>query len=355
MQRWFFLEDPKKPKYIPPKKMAEKKPESEGIVTSQEWKFTVCAPDVGPRETMFITGSIPELGEWNYDQIVTLDREEGTDLWWKTIRVPNTCDILYRYGKCILNEAYPKDITIYEWETHQQPRILQETVLHPYVDTYGYHNGKQLVSSGWLTVTTLLQFQFMNNPLKLKSCLAKRIMSIKVTPVKLSFGTEMHADDSSHSMDISGAASGVLVDVSTLSNDPSICVMKPQEQFGRDYNLDDVLLINVTAPDITALAYLVDFYCSSSRGVPDDPPCHVGYTYVLPNMFKSSEGTMDLPVTCNVKHRPLGTVNIGYLIVKPMGEQLSNLKESFAKYWNPSWTGLEVGHRGLGASFKTKE
>lgn len=354
MQRWFFLEDPKKPKFKAPKIMAEKKSESV-IVTSQKWKFTVSSPDVGPKEIMFITGSIPELGEWKYDKVVFLDHEEGTDLWWKSITVPNTCDILYRYGKCILNEANPKELSIHQWETHQQPRILKDTILHPYVDTYGYYDGKHLVSSGWLTVNTLLQFQFMNNPLKLKSCLTKRIMSIKVTPVKLSFGTDMQADDSSHSMDVNGPALGVPVEVSTLNNDPSVCAMRPQEQFGRNYKPDDVLLINVMAPDITSLAYLVDFYCYSSRSVSEDPPCHVGYTYVLPNMLKSSEGMMDLPVTCNVKHRPLGTVNIGYLIVKPMPEQLCNLKVSFAKYWDPAWTGLEVGHRGLGASFKTKE
>ncbi|XP_047041752.1 glycerophosphocholine phosphodiesterase GPCPD1 isoform X1 [Helicoverpa zea] len=355
MQRWFFLDDPKKPKYKRPKQMAVKPPESVGEVKRQRWTFTVSAPDVGPKEKMFITGSIPELGEWDNNKIVVLDQEESTDLWCTSIIIPNTCDILYRYGKCIVNEENPDDIIIRQWETHQLPRILKESVLHPYTDTYGDHHGKKTVSSGWLTVSTLLQFKFVNNPLKLHSCLSKRIMRIKITPVKLSFGTEGQTDESSLSMDMGSVASGVLVDVSTLHNDPALCTMKPQEQFGRDYNPDDVLLINVTAPDIKALAYLVDLYSYSSRAGPEDPPCHVGYAYVLPNMFKSSEGSLDLPVTCNVKHRPLGTMNIGYLIVNPMPKQLCDLKFSLAKFWDPSWTGLEVGHRGLGASFKTKD
>ncbi|XP_047041753.1 glycerophosphocholine phosphodiesterase GPCPD1 isoform X2 [Helicoverpa zea] len=335
--------------------MAVKPPESVGEVKRQRWTFTVSAPDVGPKEKMFITGSIPELGEWDNNKIVVLDQEESTDLWCTSIIIPNTCDILYRYGKCIVNEENPDDIIIRQWETHQLPRILKESVLHPYTDTYGDHHGKKTVSSGWLTVSTLLQFKFVNNPLKLHSCLSKRIMRIKITPVKLSFGTEGQTDESSLSMDMGSVASGVLVDVSTLHNDPALCTMKPQEQFGRDYNPDDVLLINVTAPDIKALAYLVDLYSYSSRAGPEDPPCHVGYAYVLPNMFKSSEGSLDLPVTCNVKHRPLGTMNIGYLIVNPMPKQLCDLKFSLAKFWDPSWTGLEVGHRGLGASFKTKD
>ncbi|XP_035446358.2 glycerophosphocholine phosphodiesterase GPCPD1 isoform X1 [Spodoptera frugiperda] len=357
MQRWFFLEDPKRPKYNKrQKKMAEKPPEPEGKILTQIWTFTVNAPDVGPKEKMFVTGSIPELGEWDNNKVLLLDREEGTDLWCKSITIPNTCDILYRYGKCIVNEANSNAIIIRQWETHQQPRIIKETDLHPFTDTYGYQDDKHMVYSGWLTVSTLLQFKFMNNPLKLQSCLAKRLLRIKITPVKLSFGADAQVDDSSLSTDASaGPECGVLVDVSTLHDDPAICVMKPQEQFGRDYKEDDVLLINVTAPNINALAYLVDFYAYSSRAASEDPPCHVGYTYVLPNMFKSSEGALDLPVTCNVKHRPLGTVNIGYLIVNPMPEQLCDLSMSLGKFWDPSWTGLEVGHRGLGASFKTKD
>lgn len=357
MQRWFFLDDPKKQKFRPPRKMSIKPSEPEVEVTSQQWTFTVSAQDVDPIEKMFITGNTPELGEWNYNKIVVLEHQEGTDLWSKSITVPNTCDILYRYGKCIVNDDNPENITIRQWETNLTPRVIKETVLHPFIDKYGDYTGKQVLSSGWLTVLSLLQFKFIKNPLKLRRKLAEKHMFIKVTPVKLNFEMEQNVDETSLTSDTGEAIvpPGVLVDVSTLDNDPSVCILKPQEQFGREYKPDDVLLINVMAQDIKALAYLVDFYAYSSRAASEDPPCHVGYTYVLPNMFKSSEGSLELPVTCNVKHRPLGTVNIEYLIVKPMPENLCNLQISYAKYWDPTWKGLEVGHRGLGASFKTKE
>lgn len=357
MQRWFFLEDKRAPKYRKPKPMSGNQLESGAQVASQQWIFTVTVPTIEPKEKVFITGNIPELGEWDPSKIVILDHEENTDLWSKTVTIPNTCDVLYRYGKCIVvNDADANSVIIRQWEIHIQPRLIKETVLHPFVDTYGEIEGKQNVSTGWLTTQTLLQFKFMNNPLKLRGRLAEKILNIKVTPVKLSFETTV-LEESSLSTDGTDLdlPTGVLVDVSTLDNDPSVCVLKAQEQFGRQFKPNDVLIINVTAPDIKALAYLVDFYAYSSRAGSDDPPCHVGYTYILPNMFKPSEGSLQLPVTCNVKHRPLGIANIDYLIVKPMPQPLCNLQVTHAKYWDPSWTGLEVGHRGLGASFKTKE
>lgn len=356
MQRWFFLEDRKKTKIKPPRKMSVKEPEPLPEVTSQEWLFSVSVMDVGPNEKVCITGSTQELGEWDYNMVVPMDRSQDSDLWTKTIIIPNTCDVFYRYVICIQIEDVT-EVIVRRWETIIHPRIVTENMLHPTLDIFGEYDGKQKVSNGWLTAQTLVQFKFVKNPLKLKSRLSGRLMNIKVTPVKLSFGTEPHVEDSSLSTDTTEVDMpvGVFVDVSTLDNDPSVCMPTPQEQFGREYKPNDVMLVNIVAPNPTALAYLIDFYSYSTRASSEDPPCHIGYTYVLPNMFKLSEGSLELPVTCNVKHRPLGTVNFEYLVVRPMEEKLCDLQVSYSKHWDPSWTGLEVGHRGLGASFKTKE
>lgn len=356
MQRWFFLEDKRKRKHKPPKKMSVKEPEAKPEVLTQEWVFTVSALDVEPREKIFITGSTVELGEWDYTKMVNLENVEGTDLWTQSVIIPNTREVYYRYAICMIAED-TNDIIVRRWETYIHPRVIDENMLHPITDVFGNYQGRQGVTTGWLTTQTAVQLKFCNNPLKLKSRLAERLMNIKVTPVKLCFGTETVVEESSHSMDTMDveAPPGVYVEVSTLDNDSSVCKLKPQEQFGREYKPNDVLLFNISAPIPKGLAYLVDFYSYSSRASSEDPPCHVGYTYILPNMFKPSEGRLELPVTCNIKHRPLGTVNIEYLIISPMKDKLCSMEVSYAKHWDPSWTGLEVGHRGLGASFKTKE
>ncbi|CAG9784509.1 unnamed protein product [Diatraea saccharalis] len=356
MQRWFFLEDRKKTRIKPPKKMSLDVPPPVREITSQEWIFTVSVPALRPEEKVVITGSTQELGEWDYTKVVVMESQLGTDCWTKTLEIPNTCDIYYRYAICILSED-SKQVIICRWETNLHPRVITENTLHPLVDIFGDYDGKQKIDHGWLTVQTLVQFKFTNNPHKLKSSLSRRLMNIKVTPVKLSFGSEPHVEESSLNSDTVEAEVpfGVFVEVSTLDNCPSMCIPHPQEQFGREYKPNDVMLVNVFAPEPKALAYLIDFYSFSSRASTEDPPCHIGYTYVLPNMFKASGGGLELPVTCNVKHRPLGTVKFEYLIVYPMEEKLSNFQVSYAKHWDPAWTGLEVGHRGLGASFKTKE
>lgn len=327
---------------------------------SRPWKFIVSAPGVGAREKVVISGDIEALGEWNINKVIELERDsESSDIWSATIVVPECVPIHYRYAICMYNTN--NDIIIKSWETNIHPRLIKETATHPITDLYGDFDGQQSVDKGWLNGQTVIQFKFMHNPLNLKTRLADRLMNIKVTPVKLSFSSDMQgqlqAEESSLSMDNMDIELpvGVAIEVSTLDNDYSVCQFQPQEQFGREYKPNDVLLINVYAPKPSDYAYLVDFYSYSSRAKTAAPPCHVGYTYVLPNMLKPSEGTMELPVTCNVKHRPLGTVNIQYLIIKPMEEKLCDFSVSYAKHWDPSWTGLEVGHRGLGASFKKKE
>lgn len=358
MQRWFFLEQKKRENQRrPAKKMSATEPEKPIELLSQQWMFSVSVQDILPKELVFITGSTEELGLWELCKMVPLDNEEGTDIWRKSIIIPNTCNVFYRYAICVIDES-TSDMVIRRWETTVQPREINENMRHPIVDMFGNYDGKHNVTTGWLTCQTLIQFKFINNPLKLKSRLAGRLFNIKVTPVELSFGgTELHAEESSHSVDtiVADMPAGVEVEVATLDNDPTICKLMPQEQFGREYKPNDILLVNVFTPNHKALAYLVDFYSYSSRASSEDPPCHIGYTYILPNVFKPSEGSVELPVTCNMKHRPLGTVVIEYIIVYPMPHNLCSMQVSYAKHWAPSWTGLEVGHRGLGASFKNKE
>lgn len=360
MQRWFFLEDRKKQKIKSVENMTTKKEaKSDAELASQEWLFTVIVSELAARDRVFITGNTQELGMWDHTKVVLLQQEDGTEKFSKTIIIPNTCDVYYRYGICTVIED-SNQIIIRRWETSLKPRTITETMLHPTTDVFGdvACTGKQTVTKGWLTTQTLLQFKFTNNPLKLKSRMSGKNMHIKVTPVKLSFGErEPHVEESSLSVDNvdSELPLGTSVEVATLDNDTGLCTLRDQEQFGREYKPNDVMLINVTIPNIKVLAYLLDLFSYSSHAASEDPPCHIGYTYVLPNMFQPSEGSLELPVTCNVKHRPLGTININYLIARPMDPNLCDLEMSFSKYWNAAWKGLEVGHRGLGASFKTKE
>lgn len=104
-------------------------------------------------------------------------------------------------------------------------------------------------------------------------------------------------------------------EVVTLQHDNS--TFEPQAQFGRPYNKDDILIINVMVGEPDNVAYLIDLYTYSSRtlSVDDEPPYHLGYHYILPNLLQKSDDQIEIPITCATRHRPLGMMNIEYIKV----------------------------------------
>lgn len=92
-------------------------------------------------------------------------------------------------------------------------------------------------------------------------------------------------------------------------------MFEPQEQFGRPYHANDYILINVTVSQPENVAYIVDLYTHSSKAAIDEPPYHLGYHYIMPNVLKKSDGRLELPITCATKHRPLGLMRVDFLKV----------------------------------------
>jgi len=80
-------------------------------------------------------------------------------------------------------------------------------------------------------------------------------------------------------------------------------VFEQQEQFGRAYNPNDILVFHITVTEPENIAYLIDLYTYSSRALEGEPPHHLGYHYLLPNLLKKSAGSLELPITCASKVR----------------------------------------------------
>lgn len=109
-------------------------------------------------------------------------------------------------------------------------------------------------------------------------------------------------------------------EVATLKS--TAMMFEPQSQFGRLYQPDDIMLFNVSVADTDNVAYLIDLYTYSSRTAADsdEPPYHLGYHYILPNLLRHSEGRIEIPITCATKHRPLGMMNLEYIRVSFCGQ-----------------------------------
>jgi len=104
--------------------------------------------------------------------------------------------------------------------------------------------------------------------------------------------------------------------------------------------------------DLSSVAFLFDVY--GQRGTDEassrPPPEHVGACYLLPTHFKSTQGHVQVPILTTGRFQPVGQLEAFHLIVTPL-DVPSDLSVGFARHWKGRWSGLEVGHRGMGDSY----
>ena len=51
----------------------------------------------------------------------------------------------------------------------------------------------------------------------------------------------------------------------------------------------------------------------------------------------------------------LGQLTVEYVVIKSIPDYPWDMSISYAKHWEQRWSGLDVGHRGLGTSFQTEK
>lgn len=369
MQRWFFLEDPSNAEIR--KGKGEAKTSSTSLksteYTPKKWLFRVRVPYASLRneEVVCVCGDLPEMGSWQAEKCVPLMREDDTDVWSATIEIPEKKKVEFRYAICIILELGIQ-VIVRSWETNLQPRAVDSisgnspTIEDP-PHEYGCYNDKALVDRGWLSKETVIQLKLCNNPLVLfRPKYQNRNVYIKVTPVSLTRynsgfpKTLSEALDESLSADTQDsieAPSHAFTEVASLhAEDPSFY---PQNQFGHVFLKDDMLIFQSTVLFPANIAFLIDLYIYSSKCGEGEPPYHAGFSYLLPSVFQTSEGHVVLPMT-STKHRPLGQIRIEYVIIGPLPNFKCDMLVSYARHWNKNRSGLDVGHRGSGSSFKTK-
>lgn len=103
-------------------------------------------------------------------------------------------------------------------------------------------------------------------------------------------------------------------------------------------------MFHVTVSEPENIAYLIDLYTYKSKSNTDEPPVHLGYHYLLPNLLRKSEGTLELAITCATKHRPLGLMKIEFVKITPLNNPRCDMRISWSRYWNDKHKGLDVGY-----------
>lgn len=196
-----------------------------------EVEFRVLVKDkLNPCDSVLITGSCEQLGEWLPNRCIPLNRSDRTDegeIWSTNIKIHGTQKIFYRYliaqivridddmnliiKKCkyFIRVHLAEESSLYVWgfsgETFKKARQLLLTSLSNELDEnsttlrspsvenefpdefpaiFGCYRGENRTDIGWLTGQTEIQLRFHSNALQIWSAkLRNSKISLKVSPI----------------------------------------------------------------------------------------------------------------------------------------------------------------------------
>ncbi|RZC36940.1 glycerophosphocholine phosphodiesterase GPCPD1-like [Asbolus verrucosus] len=365
MQRWFFLEDPNNAML----RSGRGEDSAQDSVSASQypprsWLFRVRVPDLQKNEVVCVSGNVPELGSWQPEKCVPLAQEDDSDVWAAVLDIPASTAVQYRYCVCIVIES-GLQVMVRHWEAYFKPRIVDAVAKSPGAsdepESYGEYDDVERTDRGWLNKETVIQLKLCNSPLTLwRPKYGNRTVHVKVTPVGLVRHSSSVSKTMSEALEESLSADTqdsfenpkhASTEVASLHGEDSS--FHPQPQFGEEFKESDMLIFQCTVLFPANVAFLIDLYIYSSRSSDGEPPHHAGFSYLLPTVLQSSEGSVVLPVT-STKHRPLGQIRIDYIVIRPMPNFKCDLSLSYARHWKKTRAGLDVGHRGSGSSFKTQ-
>lgn len=366
MQRWFFLEDPGNAlrratcDNIEKELFTKRALEEFSRAPPKDWLFRVRVPELKRGETVCVVGDVPELGEWNPDKSIPLEQEEDPEVWSKVINIPGAQKVQYRYCVCVIIES-GLQVIVHNWETNLEARQITSNDISPSKkdepQAYGDFDNMYHTDRGWLNKETVVQLKLFKNPVLWRPRYTNRTIYIKVTPLNLtryntncpkSISEALEESLSTDNQDVLENPKFAFTEVASLtSHDNSF---HPQGQFGKEFNYGDMLVFQSTVLFPSNVAFLIDLYIYSSKAQEGDPPYHAGFCYIFPSALQSSVGSAVLPVT-STKHRPLGQIELEYLVIRPLNFRC-DMEISYSRYWKNTWCGLDVGHRGAGSSFK---
>ncbi|CAF0888051.1 unnamed protein product [Didymodactylos carnosus] len=328
-------------------------------------------------DSVLLTGSCQELGEWIPQKCLPLNRESSSateEIWSTKVKISRTghTKIYYRY---LIAQIVPCDddmnLIIKKWETFKEPRVI-ECDKWPKIDNnndittiasgttqtvdnadefpaiFGTYKGICRIDIGWLTGQTEIQLRFLSNSLQIWSAkLRNNKFSLKVSPIDLSYQQDSEEVSTDSPVQQYSPISKIFIQSAVLRK--NCCETSFQSDYGAIIEKDDYLIIKIQTFEPENVAYHIDFYL-----VDDNAHIrkHVGFAYVLPVHSNQELGdnkhlTRIVPII-GLKHNPIGQVKIDVQLITPLKDIVQKFFVSSSKYWRQGRRVVNVGHRGLG-------
>ncbi|KAK6195505.1 hypothetical protein SNE40_000920 [Patella caerulea] len=303
-------------------------------------------------ETVCIIGDHDALGNWNPERILSLDLKMK-NVWCIDIDLPANQEINYRY--CITRdlesaERDEKKAIIKQWETNINPRksfITDENDLQILpVAQFGNYDGYHNTTSGWLSKQTYVQLRLQGNPIHMhKAQHQHQTLHVKCVPQDYrpkNVDINEDSDEGPQSCSINDVL------ISVLREDG--CKPHEQKPFGEAYQPNDFIVFTTNTLHPETLGFQLEFYIQDTSNGHIEPQ-YIGYTHILPLNTQHTLEEKHLPLM-SLKHKPFGKISIHFMIAKPVKNIQFNMESCFQSHWKSLGVSLDVGHRGMGSSYK---
>ncbi|KAH8299738.1 hypothetical protein KR044_005313, partial [Drosophila immigrans] len=281
-----------------------------------------------------LIGNLAPLGAWQANRAVLLNRTELHNVWQGSLLLPQNSSVEYRYFVAAV--ARSGGVQIRRWESHVHPRHFNATKLAVNrTEVLSIIEGERQLTRGWLqSAGSILHLKVFHSALQLEEQAIPEgaALRLHVQPVQPDTFAPI----------LSSAAAHVEY-VRLVYSDSRL---RPQPQFGVPYDqAKDLLVFHIAVDQLSQVGYQLQLY-----GEQQDTVRLLGYAQLQPEALRGSEGNLTLPLLSPLWQRVVGTLQLQYLVVRPMVNGSSDFRTSFVNYWRRNWTALEIGHRGLGKS-----
>lgn len=341
--------------------------------------------EVESGEVVCVVGDCDRLGNWDPHHAVVLSRESSSpgqcrknnqqmenrcdkedrktcDVWRKKVKLCGMKNYNYRYFVCQIiesdSESTERTVKVIRWETNILPRVFSpaDYMKDPgkydaEIMKFGEYGGKNHVTKGWLTDQSEIHIRIHGNPIRMwKPKYRKQTYRIKCTPLDQRYKDHLDEDEEEDEWGthVSPPSTFTKVLVSTLDERQiNHCV---QSESGTIFETGSYMIFTAETTEPESLGFQFDFYVNQ-EGV---TPKHIGYCYLLPVDLKKSNDTKTVPIT-GLNHKPIGQIDLDYLTVKPVPGLDLKMDVSYQNYWKFERKSLDVGHRGMGSSYKHKK